>query len=86
MWIIGVAVFEIGVDRQVGSFGDDTAVLEKLGAADRALLVNEAQRVAHAQAGSRERLKTHRREQFRRAGIPRVWQDQNSPALVQLPK
>ena len=35
--IIGVTIFEVGVDRQVGRLGDNTAVLQKLGTADRAL-------------------------------------------------
>src|SRR5437763_7739233 len=51
--LIGVAVFEIGVDREVGCFGDDTAVLEELGAADRSLPIDTAQCVGHAKAGGR---------------------------------
>ena len=84
--IIGVTVFKVGVDRQVGRLRDDAAVLQKLGAADRALPVDAAQRVGHAEAGGRQRLKTKRRQQLRSAGVPRVGQNQNSPTLVQLPK
>ena len=40
--IIGVTVFKVGVDRQVGRLRDDAAVLQKLGAADRALPVVDA--------------------------------------------
>src|SRR5215213_4202768 len=39
-----------------------------------------------AEAGRRQRLEAERRQQFGGAGIPRVWQDQNSGSRMHFPE
>ena len=46
--IVGIAVLEVGIDRQVGRPGDHAAILEKLGTTHRALAVGAAERIGHA--------------------------------------
>ena len=59
--IIGVTVFQVGVDRQVGGLRDDAAILQELGAAHGALAIDAAQRVGHAEAGGGQCLEPERR-------------------------
>jgi hypothetical protein len=51
-----------------------------------ALAIDPAQGICHAEAGRRQRLEAGRRQQFGGAGIPRVWQDQNSGPRMHFPE
>jgi hypothetical protein len=84
--VVGVAVFQVGIDRQVGRLGDDTAILQKLGARHRALGIDPTKGVRHAEAGRCQRLEAERCQQFGGAGIPRIGQDQNSGPRMQFPE
>jgi hypothetical protein len=67
----------------VGRPCDLGAVGENLGAADGAGAVGAAERVREPEAGRRQRLEAERGQQPRRAGIPRVRNDECAVALVE---
>ena len=67
-------VLEVGRDRQVGRRDDRRRVRERLVARDAAVAPAERRREAAARRG--ERLEAERREQPRRAGVPRVGHEQ----------
>src|SRR6266540_4024319 len=66
--LMGKAVLEVGIHRQVGRLDDLAGIGDHLGAAD--LAVGAAQQVGDAEAGGCERLVVQPRQDLGRARIP----------------
>ncbi len=74
---VGEAVLEVGGDRKVGRGHDLGGVAQRLLGGHRAVKAPERRRIAAARR--RQRLETERGQQTRRAGVPRVGQQQRRP-------
>ena len=81
-----VPVLQVGVDGKVGRAGDRPAVLEHLVAAHGAGAIGAAEAVRQPQARRGEGLEAERREEPRRAGVPRIRDDEGARALVERPE
>src|SRR5436190_5222410 len=78
--LVGAAIFEVAVGWEVGRRGDDPPVVDDLVGADRPA----APDVRQAEARRRQRLEAERGQKPRRAGIPRVGNDEGAGPPVQL--
>jgi len=84
VWVVAVAIFEIGADGQVGGGGKTRGVLEHGFGADRAIRPAEGE--CKPGAGGGERLEAELLQQARRAGVPRIGNEEGAIALVQRAK
>ena len=80
--LVGAAIFEVAVGREVGRRGNRPRVLDDLGGADRAA----TPAVREAEAGRRQRLEAERGQQPRGTGIPRIGDDEGAGPPVQFLK
>ena len=79
--LVGEAVLQIDIDRQIRRLGDRPAVGDHFGPADGA--VGAAERIGEAEAGGGQRLEAECRQQLGRAGVPRIGNDEGAGPLVQ---
>ena len=84
--LVGVAILQIGVDRQVRGAGDEPAVVEDFAAAHGVGPVRASQRVGQAEARRRQRLEPECRQDPRGAGVPGVGNDERAGSHVQRPE
>jgi len=76
---VRAAIFQIGIDRQVGGLRNRPAIVEDHGKAR----IRAAERIGDAKAGGCQRLETHGGEQPRGARVPRVRDDKGARPLMQ---
>jgi hypothetical protein len=82
LWFIGAAVFEVGIDGQIGGLGDGAAIRENgIPAYSRA-----AERIRKAKAGGCQRFEPDGCQQLGGSGVPGVRDDESAGPLMQRAK